>query len=81
MEPNLETICGGRFLNGVAYSNYKKQQVKIRSMKMRRPVNFGKCVKWVWLWSNIMDYKLENVWSGCLLNDVAYINSETNEHL
>ena len=42
---------------------------------MRRPVNFRKCIKWGWLWANIMEYKLETVSSGCLLSDVAYGNS------
>ena len=50
-------------------------ELKSKSKKMGRPDNFRECIKWGWLWTNIMECKLETVWSGCVLNDVPYSNS------
>ena len=52
MEPKLETISSGRFLSDVAYSNSTKKtgfifELKQKSKKMGRPVNFKKCIKLV----------------------------------
>ena len=134
MEPKLDPIWSGRFLNDVAYSNSDKKvwfRFELTKMKLRRPVNFRKCIRWVdfeqtswntnsklfeaalcwtmsltelknknedlyssskkyreskrpakfkdcikwgWLKANIMEHKLEAIWSDRFLNDVAYSN-------
>ena len=88
MEPKLETIWSGVFWTmwlTVTQTKLTKMFLYIRvgktSREMRRPDSFRKCIKWGWLWANIMEYKLETVWSGCLLKDAAYSNSKRNEEL
>ena len=78
MEPKLETIWSGRFLNDVAYSNWNKKMMIYIPVETTngKTCQFQEMHQMGCLCANIMGYKLETVWSGCLLDDVPYSNSK-----